>query len=73
MTETSRQTATPTFHEEQTTMTDAASPDGSLTTPNESSVFRTRDLSVYYGDFRAVRDVSLDIRQREITAFIGPS
>ncbi len=36
-------------------------------------VFRARDLSVYYGDFRAVRDVALDIREREITAFIGPS
>ena len=37
------------------------------------SVFRTRDLSVYYGDFRAVRDVSMSIHQGEITAFIGPS
>jgi phosphate transport system ATP-binding protein len=36
-------------------------------------VFRTRDLAVYYGDFRAVRDVDLDVRQHEITAFIGPS
>jgi len=36
-------------------------------------VFRTRELAVYYGDFRAVRDVNLDIRGREITAFIGPS
>jgi phosphate transport system ATP-binding protein len=36
-------------------------------------VFEVRDLSVYYGDFRAVRDVSLDVREREITAFIGPS
>jgi phosphate transport system ATP-binding protein len=36
-------------------------------------VFRTRDLAVYYGDFRAVREVDLDIRQNEITAFIGPS
>lgn len=36
-------------------------------------VFRTRDLEVYYGAFRAVRDVNLDIREREITAFIGPS
>ena len=36
-------------------------------------VFRTRDLSVYYGDFRAVRDVNLYIKAREITAFIGPS
>jgi phosphate transport system ATP-binding protein len=37
------------------------------------TVFEARNLSVYYGDFRAVRDVDLDVRQREITAFIGPS
>jgi len=36
-------------------------------------VFEVRDLSVYYGNFRAVREVNLDIRQTEITAFIGPS
>ncbi|MEO6121520.1 MAG: ATP-binding cassette domain-containing protein, partial [Acidimicrobiales bacterium] len=30
-------------------------------------------LSVYYGAFRAVRDVDLDIRRGEITAFIGTS
>ncbi|HKH05793.1 MAG TPA: phosphate ABC transporter ATP-binding protein PstB [Acidimicrobiales bacterium] len=36
-------------------------------------VFEVRDLSVYYGTFRAVREVTLDIRQHEITAFIGPS
>jgi phosphate transport system ATP-binding protein len=28
---------------------------------------------VYYGEFRAVRDVNLKIRGQEITAFIGPS
>ena len=36
-------------------------------------VFQTRELAVYYGDFRAVREVDLDIHQNEITAFIGPS
>jgi phosphate transport system ATP-binding protein len=36
-------------------------------------VFEVRDLAVYYGDFRAVREVNLDVRQHEITAFIGPS
>ena len=36
-------------------------------------VFEVRDLDVYYGSFRAVRDVNLQIREREITAFIGPS
>jgi phosphate transport system ATP-binding protein len=38
-----------------------------------AEVFTTRDLAVYYGAFRAVRDVNLSIRQFEITAFIGPS
>jgi phosphate transport system ATP-binding protein len=36
-------------------------------------VFDVRDLSVYYGDFRAVRDVTLPILRNEITALIGPS
>jgi phosphate transport system ATP-binding protein len=36
-------------------------------------VFDVSALSVYYGKFRAVRDVNLDIRKNEITAFIGPS
>ncbi|MDX1449499.1 MAG: phosphate ABC transporter ATP-binding protein PstB [Acidimicrobiia bacterium] len=34
---------------------------------------RTEDLSVYYGDFRAVRDVSMAFARNEITALIGPS
>ncbi|MDP9465102.1 MAG: phosphate ABC transporter ATP-binding protein PstB [Actinomycetota bacterium] len=38
-----------------------------------SSVLETRDLAVFYGQFRAVREVNLIIRQSEITAFIGPS
>ncbi len=36
-------------------------------------VFDVDDLSVYYGDHLAVRNVSMQIRQHEITAFIGPS
>jgi phosphate transport system ATP-binding protein len=45
------------------------------TTPetDQVPVFRTRDLAVYYGEFRAVRDVNVDIKGQEITAFIGPS
>jgi phosphate transport system ATP-binding protein len=39
----------------------------------ESPVFAVKELSVKYGEFRAVRDVTLDIREHEITAFIGPS
>jgi phosphate transport system ATP-binding protein len=37
------------------------------------TVYQTKDLAVFYGDFKAVRDVNIDIRQHEITAFIGPS
>ena len=36
-------------------------------------VFDLEDLEVYYGAFRAVRDVTLQIHSKEITAFIGPS
>jgi phosphate transport system ATP-binding protein len=36
-------------------------------------IFDINGASVYYGDFRAVRDISLPIREREITALIGPS
>jgi phosphate transport system ATP-binding protein len=31
------------------------------------------DLSIYYGDFRAVEGVSMEIEARSITALIGPS
>ena len=36
-------------------------------------IFDVAGLTVYYGSFRAVRDVDLDIRQNQITALIGPS
>jgi phosphate transport system ATP-binding protein len=36
-------------------------------------VFDVRDVAVYYGDFRAIRDVTLPIQKNEITALIGPS
>jgi len=41
--------------------------------PPDPVVFDVADLSVYYGEFRAVRDVTLQIPQNRITAFIGPS
>jgi phosphate transport system ATP-binding protein len=36
-------------------------------------VFDMQDVSVLYGDFRAVRGATLKIRKNQITAFIGPS
>ncbi len=41
--------------------------------PAGETVFDISDLSVYYGAFRAVRDVQLTVNRHEITAFIGPS
>ena len=46
--------------------------------PGQAPVARTikletRNLSLYYGSFQAVRDVTIDIPANEITAIIGPS
>jgi phosphate transport system ATP-binding protein len=38
-----------------------------------SAIFDTKNVSIYYGSFRAVTDVSLSVYENEITAFIGPS
>ena len=49
---------------------------GATQAPEEDlapKVIEVDDLSVYYGQFRAVREVTLDVRRGEITAFIGPS
>jgi phosphate transport system ATP-binding protein len=37
------------------------------------TIFDIENLSVFYGSFRAVRDVSIEIREKQITALIGPS
>ena len=36
-------------------------------------VFEAQDVSVYYDDFRAIRNVDLPIYRNQITALIGPS
>src|SRR5215472_8915970 len=38
-----------------------------------NAVFDAKNVSIYYGTFRAVTDVSLTIYENQITAFIGPS
>ena len=42
-------------------------------TASAEPVIETRDLMVWYGDFQALRDISLTIPERQITAIIGPS
>ena len=46
---------------------------GSSASAEAGGEITIRDLSVYYGGFRAVRDVNLTIPPRAVTAIIGPS
>jgi phosphate transport system ATP-binding protein len=48
-------------------------PPPSLQRPKVNVVFELADLEVYYGAFRAVSKVTMEILKNEITAFIGPS
>ena len=38
-----------------------------------TTIFDVRNVSIYYGSFKAVTDVSLPIYEHEVTAFIGSS
>ena len=48
-----------------------SSADSSLRSNN--IIIEARDLSVFYGDFQALREATFSIARKEITAFIGPS
>ncbi|CAN5413155.1 phosphate ABC transporter ATP-binding protein PstB [soil metagenome] len=43
------------------------------TRAERAAVFELKKLSCFYGSFRAVKDISVAIRENEITALIGPS
>ncbi len=43
------------------------------TTLENTYAIEAKNLSIYYGNFRAVKDVDLKIEPRKITAIIGPS
>ena len=49
--------------------------DGQAAEPAEAGppIFEVKNVSIYYGSFRAVTNVSLIIYENQITAFIGPS
>ena len=40
---------------------------------NGKYAVETRDMNIYYGAFRAVKDINLQFKARRITALIGPS
>ncbi len=43
------------------------------TTADGDAILSIRDLNFYYGNFRGLTNVSLDIAKSRVTAFIGPS
>jgi len=61
-------TATPTID-----LTQGLSIDDHPVEPEGRIVFDVEGLNVFYGTHHAVRDVTLQIRQKQVTAFIGPS
>ena len=40
---------------------------------NSTPVISAKHLDLWYGDFKALKSISLDVGEREITALIGPS
>ncbi len=42
-------------------------------TPEAPGVIEMRDVSIYYGDFKAVHEINLNFAFNEISALIGPS
>ncbi|MGH8396694.1 MAG: phosphate ABC transporter ATP-binding protein PstB [Gammaproteobacteria bacterium] len=64
-----------------TTMTHAIPPEvlaGSARVPGRKTVIEKpkltiRELNFFYGKFQALRDINMDIAERQVTAFIGPS
>ena len=50
-----------------------ASTDGATAPATVEPIIRLKDLSFYYGSFRAVKDISIDVPTHRITALIGPS
>ena len=39
----------------------------------ENAILSARDLNLYYGENHALKNINIDIPEKEITAFIGPS
>ncbi len=63
-------THTQTLMDTDTVQTSATGDDASPAAP---PVFDLQALEVHYGEFRAVRDVTMKVGPHEITSFIGPS
>ena len=72
-TSTSEKVDVATTSPEQAVTTRPVAAKGNVADPDAEVVFDMNDVSVLYGDFRAVRGATMKIRRNQITAFIGPS
>ena len=41
--------------------------------PDTTPVISAKNLNLWYGDFKALKNISLEVGQQEIPALIGPS
>jgi phosphate transport system ATP-binding protein len=44
-----------------------------MTVASPANAIEVRNLNFFYGNFQGLKDVSMDIAERKVTAFIGPS
>jgi len=51
----------------------AASAEETVPVADLNPKLRIKKLNFYYGGFQALKNVTLDIAERKVTAFIGPS
>jgi phosphate transport system ATP-binding protein len=51
----------------------AGRPDAPTRPDDRGTAVELRDVSCFYGSFRAVKNVTIEVRAREVTALIGPS
>lgn len=58
---------------EENTVRDASPVENPGAPDVEPGVIETRNMAVYYGDFKAVADVTMSFARNEISALIGPS
>jgi len=57
----------------QTALNSPTQSNDEMTKPANNVKLSVRNLDFYYGNYRALKDISLDIMENKVTAIIGPS
>ncbi|HEX9453786.1 MAG TPA: phosphate ABC transporter ATP-binding protein PstB [Candidatus Binatia bacterium] len=58
---------------EQLSRSDFHGSENQASVPAEEIRLKVEDLSIFYGDFRAVKDVNMSVKTNHVTSIIGPS